>query len=176
MTDRLIYECKFSVGDEGEIEGKAWDFSSADRIGDMINAKAFEGLSLPIPMLFGHDQNDPVGSWTNAEIRDGGLHLKGKLLVEEVTRAREVRALVKSGAVRGLSIGFITKKAVPRKGGRQIHSLELLEASLVAIPMHPAARVTSAKSAVKALAIADAINRAAAHFSKGKLENETRQP
>jgi hypothetical protein len=33
--------------------------------------------------------------------------------------------------------------------------------------MHPGARITSAKSAVKALAIADAINRATAHFSKG---------
>jgi HK97 family phage prohead protease len=166
MMDRLLIETKFAVGDEGEIEAKAWDFGSADRIGDMIEPKAFEGLSLPIPMLFGHDQNDPVGSWTEATIRDGGLHLKGKLLVDDVARAREVRALVKSGAVRGVSVGFFTRKASPRKGGRTIHSLELLEASLVAIPMHPAARVTSAKSAVKALAIADAIQRATAHFSK----------
>jgi HK97 family phage prohead protease len=117
-------------------------------------------------MLFGHDQNEPIGSWTEATIRDGGLHLKGKLLVDDVQRAREVRALVKSGAVRGISIGFMTRKATPRKGGRTITNLELLEASLVAIPMHPGARITSAKSAVKALAIADAINRATAHFSK----------
>lgn len=166
MTDRLIYECKFAVSDAGEIEGKAWDFASPDRIGDMIEPKAFTGIALPIPMLFGHDQNDPVGAWTEATIRDGGLHLKGKLLVEDVSRAREVRALVKSGAVRGISVGFIPRKAAPRKGGRTIESLELLEASLVAIPMHPAARVTNAKSAVKALAIADAINRAAAHYER----------
>lgn len=165
MTDRLIYECKFSVGDEGEITGKAWDFASADRVGDMIEPKAFTGAVLPLPMLFGHDQNDPVGTWTEATVTAEGLMLKGKLLVADVARAREVRALVKSGAVRGLSIGFVTKAATPRKGGRTIQSLELLEASLVAIPMHPAAQITSAKSAIKALAIADALNRATAHFS-----------
>lgn len=166
MTDRLIYECKFAVSDAGEIEAKAWDFASPDRIGDMIEPKAFAGIALPIPMLFGHDQNDPVGVWTNVEIRDGGLHLKGKLLVEDVARAREVRALVKSGTVRGTSVGFITRKASPRKGGRTIHELELLEVSLVVIPMHPKARVVSAKDVVKALTLADQLQRAAAHFSK----------
>ncbi len=80
-----------------------------------------------------------------------------------MARAREVQALVKAGAVRGISIGFITKKAKARAGGgRVISQLELFEASLVTIPMHPAARVTSAKSLVEALAIAEAINRATA--------------
>lgn len=167
MSDRFYIETKFAVSDSGEIEGIAWDFTRPDRVGDMIDQKAFEGAALPIPMLFGHDQNDPVGSWTEAAIRDGGLHVKGKLLLDDVSRAREVFALVKAGAVRGLSIGFVTRKATPRKGGRTIHQLELLETSLVAVPMHPAARVTSAKSAVRALAIAGALNRAAAHFSKG---------
>ena len=74
--------------------------------------------------------------------------------------AREVRALVRSGAVRGLSIGFVTRKAAARPGGgRTITSLELMEVSLVTLPMHPGARVTSAKSAVEALRVADAINR-----------------
>lgn len=168
MTDRLIYETKFAVADTGELECIAWDCNSPDRVGDMIDAKAFAGpIKLPIPMLFGHDLNDPVGSWTEARVDAGLLHLKGKLLVDQVARAREVLALVKCGAVRGTSIGFITRKASPRKGGRTISELELLEASLVAIPMHPAARVTSAKSAIQALALADAINRAAAHISQG---------
>lgn len=143
--------------------------AAPDRVGDMIQKGAFANVNMPLPMLFGHDQNDPVGTWTEAIEAPGGLHLKGKLLVDDVARAREVRALVKSGAVRGVSIGFITRKAAPRKGGRTIQQLELLEASLVAIPMHPAARVTSAKSAVKALAIADAINRATAHYTQRKM-------
>jgi HK97 family phage prohead protease len=166
MTVRLDCKADVSVSDAGEIEALAWPFGTPDRVGDMIEPSAFKGVKLPIPMLFGHDQNDPVGVWTEATIANGGLHLKGKLLIEDVARAREVRALVHEGAVTGTSIGFITRHAVARKGGRTITDLELLEASLVTVPMHPGARITSAKSAVKALAIADALNRATAHFSK----------
>ena len=105
-------------------------------------------------MLFGHDLNDPIGTWDVASEKSDGLHLTGKMLVDDVPRARQVHALVKSGAVRGVSIGFITKSARSRPGGgRTIKSLELLEASLVTIPMHPGAKVTSAKSAVQALAL-----------------------
>ncbi|TIL84088.1 MAG: HK97 family phage prohead protease [Mesorhizobium sp.] len=161
--DRLFFETKFLAGDAGEIEGLAWPFATPDRVGDVIEKGAFASAALPLPMLFGHDADDPVGAWTEAIEAPEGLRLKGRLLVGEVRRADEVRSLVRAGAVRGLSIGFITKKAMPRKGGgRTITNLELLEASLVAIPMHPGARVTSAKSAVRALELAAAINRLAA--------------
>lgn len=165
--DRLFLETKIHADEEGAIEGIAWPFGAADRIVDMIEKGAFTGAALPLPMLFGHDINDPIGAWDGAEEREDGLHLKGRLLVGEVTRAREVAALVRSGAVRGISIGFRTKKAAKRAGGgRTIQQLELLEASLVTIPMHPGAKVTSAKSAVRALSLAAAINRATAQLSK----------
>jgi uncharacterized protein len=65
--------------------------------------------------------------------------------------------------VRGLSIGFETKKAVARKGGgRTIKALDLAEISLVTVPLHPGARVSGVKSAAAAIALAEAINRAAA--------------
>ncbi|MCK9551225.1 HK97 family phage prohead protease [Aquamicrobium sp.] len=164
--DRLFIETKIIGDDSGSISGLAWKFGTPDRIGDWIEPGAFKGAKLPLPMLFGHDMNDPVGTWDSAVEKADGLHITGKLLVDDVARAREVRALVKSGAVRGLSIGFITKQASARPGGgRTIKSLELLEASLVTIPMHSGAKVTSAKSAVSALNIAAAINRAAAHFA-----------
>lgn len=160
--DRLFIETKILADDDGQIEGLAWPFGKPDRIGDEITKGAFASAKLPMPMLFGHDANDPVGAWSEAKETDEGLTLKGSLLVKDVHRAREVAALVKAGAVRGISIGFITRKAITRKGGgRTITELELLEASLVAIPMHPGAKVTSAKSAVRALEIAAAINRTA---------------
>lgn len=167
MMDRLFIETKIIGDDAGAISGLAWKFGTPDRIGDWIEPGAFKGAKLPLPMLFGHDMNDPVGTWDSAEEKADGLHVTGKLLVDDVARAREVRALVKSGAVRGLSIGFITNQASARPGGgRTIKSLELLEASLVTIPMHSGAKVTSAKSAVSALSVAAAINRAAAHFAR----------
>lgn len=167
MTTRLEMKAQLTVTDEGEIEGLAWPFATPDRVGDMITKGAFAGAMLPVPMLFGHDQNDPVGAWETAEEREDGLHIKGRLLVNDLPRAREVRALVQSGAVRGLSIGFLTRKAVPRpKGGRTISELELLEVSLVTLPCHPGARVATAKSVVRALQVATAINRATAQLMR----------
>ena len=165
--DRVFFETKILGTDDGIISGLAWKFGAPDRIGDWIEPGAFKGVKLPIPMLFGHDMNDPVGTWDVAEEKADGLHITGKLLVDDVARAREVRALVKSGAVRGLSIGFVTRKSNARPdGGRTIKSLELLEASLVTIPMHPGAKVTSAKSAVRALQLVAAINRATAQLER----------
>lgn len=166
MTTHIEIKADLSItDDDGAIEGLAWPFATADRVGDMITKGAFASTAMPVPMLFGHDHNDPIGAWHEAEERDDGWHLKGRLLVNDVPRAREVRALVRSGAVRGLSIGFLTRKATPRpKGGRTISELELLEVSLVTLPCHPGARVASAKSVVRALQVATAINRATAHL------------
>ncbi len=163
--ERLFFETKIASTDTGEITGLAWPFGSADRVGDIIEPGSFKSASLPLPMLFGHDLNDPIGVWSAALEDSTGLQVKGRLLIDEVGRAREVHALIKSGAVRGLSVGFVTKKSIARKGGgRTISALDLMEISIVTIGMHPGARVTSAKSAVHAIAMAEAINRAAARM------------
>lgn len=165
--DRVYFETKLLADDAGAISGVAWKYDQPDRIGDMIVPGAFAKAAMPIPMLFGHDLNDPIGTWDAAEDKNGVWQVKGKLLVDELPRAREVRALVRSGAVKGLSIGFLTGKAEPRSGGgRLIKSLELFEVSIVTVGMHPGARVTSAKSALQALQLASAINRAAAHIGR----------
>lgn len=165
--DRLFIETKVAASDEGTVTGLAWKFGTPDRIGDVILPGAFSKAVMPIPMLFGHDLSDPVGTWDSATEKSDGLHLAGKMLISDVVRAKEVFALVKSGAARGLSIGFITKKAKSLPGGgREISDLELLEASIVTIPMHASARVRSAKSAVEALNLAAMINRATAQLTR----------
>ena len=165
--DRVFIETKMVADEAGAISGLAWKFGTPDRVGDDILPGAFKSAKLPIPMLFGHDMNDPIGTWDVATEKSDGLHIAGKLLVDDVARAREVRALVQSGAVRGLSIGFIAKSTSPRVGGgRTIKSLELLEVSIVTLGMHPGAKVTSAKSAVTAISLAAAINRAAAQIGR----------
>lgn len=133
----------------GDIEGLAWPFDAPDRLGDVIERGAFSDARLPLPMLFGHDHNDPVGAWTEAKETPEGLRLKGHLLVDDVARAREVHALVKAGAVKGLSVSFQPRKpATLRKGGgRTFSAIDLLEVSLVTVPMHPGAQVTAIKGA-----------------------------
>lgn len=164
--ERLFVETKILADETGDISGIAWKFATPDRVGDMIEKGAFAKSVMPIPMLFGHDLNDPIGTWDVATEKADGLHLTGKLLINDVPRAREVSALVRAGAVRGISIGFITRKASPRTGGgRTIKTLELMEASLVTLPMHPGAKVTSAKSAAQALRLAAAIQRATAQLA-----------
>lgn len=167
MNGRLEFKADLAVDDTGLIIGTAWPFGSADRVGDEIMPGAFKGAKPPLPILFAHDPTAPVGAWTSITEGKSGLEVEGKLLVDEVLRAREVRALVKFGAVTGLSIGFVTKAASARQGGgRTIKSVELVEISLVTVPSHPGARVRSAKSAAAAISLAEAINRAAAALSQ----------
>jgi HK97 family phage prohead protease len=152
-----------AIGDTGAVSGTAWVFGQPDRVGDVIVKGAFAGAAVPLPMLFMHNQADPVGVWDALVETDAGLEVRGQLLVEDVARAREVGAFVSRGAIRGLSIGFITKASEPRRGGgRTIKALELAEISLVTVPMHPGAGLDAAKSAAAAMRTAEAINRAAA--------------
>lgn len=147
MTQKLEHleiKAAFTAADDGTVEGIAWPYGSVDLVGDEIEPKAFEGAAAPLPMLFQHDE--PVGVWDEIKSTAEGLIMKGRLLVNSVARAAEARSLIVEKAVQGLSIGFVTEKAAPRKGGgRLISKLSLKECSLVAIPCNPNARITFAK-------------------------------
>lgn len=144
MTDRLEIKAALAVSDVGEITGTAWPFGSADRVGDVIAKGAFSGPK-SLPMLFAHDQGQVIGVWDEITEAETGLTVKGRLLVEDVERAREVRAMIRAGAVSGLSIGFVTKQAQRHAKGRTITALELHEISVVAVPAHPGAQITTIK-------------------------------
>lgn len=145
--DRLEFKAAFTADEAGVVTGKAWDFSSPDRTGDVIEPNAFaSAVGKSLPMLFAHDQAQAVGVWDGVAVEADGLKVTGKLLVDDVARAREVRALLQAKAVTGLSVGFMTKKAAPRKGGgRTISDLDLVEVSLVAVPAHDGARISTVK-------------------------------
>ena len=145
MTDHIEIKAVFDVSDAGKITGTAWPFGSEDRVGDIVVKGAF-GTPATLPMLWAHDQAQVVGVWTEITETDAGLTVKGQLLVDDVERAREVRAMIRAGAATGLSIGFVTKAATPRKRGRTITALDLHEISVVAVPCHRGAQITSIKS------------------------------
>jgi len=145
--ERIEIKAALTVDDAGAITGIAWPFGSPDRVGDVIEKGAF-GAPTKLPMLYLHDQGQAVGVWDSVSETAAGLQVKGRLLIDDVARAREVRALVREGAVTGLSIGFTARKAAARPGGgRTITALDLHEISVVPVPAHPGARITSAKSA-----------------------------
>lgn len=158
--DKLEIKATLSVNDEGEITGNAWPFGSADSVGDMITKGAFGAVPPDLPILYEHRPSDLVGTWNEVREFDDGLFVKGQLHLDQ-PRARSIRAMLKSGLVSGLSIGFLTKSYTKQGRGRIISALDLAEISLVKNPSHPRARISGAKSLDEAAALAAVINRAA---------------
>lgn len=158
--DQLGFECELkflptTAGiEDGQIEGYGAIFNSMDNGGDIILPGAFKATladwrkrkSMP-PMLWQHRTGEPIGVWTDLEEDDKGLAVKGELILE-VPQALAVRALAKRGAVKGLSIGYVTRDADINRvtGVRKIKQLDLYEISPVTIPMQPKAGITGVKS------------------------------
>jgi uncharacterized protein len=156
MSERFspCLELKFA-GDalaSGEFRGYASTFGgSPDSYGDTIAPGAFAdtlakhaAASSAPAMFWAHDPSEPIGRWKSMREDQRGLAVEGKLTLE-VQRARDAHALMKDGAL-GLSIGYRTLKSEFRNSTRVITQLNLLEASLVAVPANPAARVLQVKS------------------------------
>ena len=136
----------------GVFEGYASLFGVADLGGDVVNAGAFRDTlrkrgAERVKMLWQHDPAEPIGAWLVIEEDTKGLRVKGRLNLD-VSRAREILALMREGQIDGLSIGFRTLRATQdRKTGlRHLQKLDLWEISLVTFPMLPQARVSQVKS------------------------------
>jgi hypothetical protein len=135
----------------GNFEGYASLFGVADMARDVVMAGAFQkSLSLQgadgIKLLWQHDPSQPVGIWTRVAEDARGLYCQGQLNLE-VQRGHELYALMRQGAVDGLSIGF--KTILSRKdssGNRQLLTIDLWEISLVTFPLLPTARVSTVKT------------------------------
>jgi HK97 family phage prohead protease len=150
---RVVAEIK-AVDDEGTIEGYGSIFGNVDSYGDVVAAGAFKRTldeakdtgRMPA-MLWQHNQDEPIGVWTLMKEDGKGLYVKGKLA--ETQRGREALALIKMGALSGLSIGYSTVAADydNSKDIRILTDLDLWEVSPVTFPANDKARITSAKSA-----------------------------
>lgn len=136
--------------DEGVIVGMGAVFGNVDQGGDVILPGAFseslaEGKTIPI--LWQHDPLNPIGVWTEIKETDKGLSMTGKILAD-VQRGKEAIALIKSGAVRGLSIGYRTEEASYNDAGnRLLHKINIWECSVCTFPMNPVAQIDSIKAA-----------------------------
>lgn len=157
--DRQSFGCELKLATDeagaviGTVEGYASVFGLLDRGGDIVQPGAFKASlaawrkqkALP-PMLWHHDTWAPVGVWKEIVEDEKGLKVTGELVME-VAKAAEARALIKAGAVKGLSIGYRTEDYdIDRSTGvRLLKKVELWEISLVTIPMLPEAQVTGVK-------------------------------
>jgi len=158
-----------AVEADGSFTGYASRFGVVDLGRDLVLPGAFaESIARRGPrgikMLFQHDPAEPIGVWLEVREDAHGLFARGRIL-PEVARGREVLALMRAGALDGLSIGFRTVegRTDPKSGVRRLSRIDLWEISVVTFPMLPEARVSAVKNSDD-VRVASAIRRAADAF------------
>lgn len=139
------------------IEGYAALYNTPDLNGDIIAPGAFSNLFSAnfiqhprsrLMMLYQHKVECPIGCWIDVRSDEKGLFVSGELLLD-APKAREVHALLRGGALDGLSIGFKTVQATnPGPARRIIEQADLWEVSIVSFPMARDARITFVGDAV----------------------------
>lgn len=153
-----------SVSEDGVIEGYGSVFGVVDSYGDIVVPGAFvksladHKTSGTMPaMLWQHKPDSPIGVWTEMVEDSKGLRVKGQLIME-VAKAKEAHALLKKGAINGLSIGFVSKEwSYDRDSeNRTLIEVDLWEVSPVTFPANGKSRITNVKSADEMSAPKDA--------------------
>lgn len=144
-----------AVGEDGTIEGYGSVFGVIDDWGDIMQPGSFAASlaahkaagTMPA-MLWQHRDAEPIGVWTDMVEDAKGLRVKGRLVLES-PRGAEAYALLKAGALNGLSIGFISRKWSwdNTTDVRTLLEVDLWEVSPVTFPANGQARVDGVKSA-----------------------------
>lgn len=128
---------------------------ATDRMGDIVEPKGAI-FKLPIPLLWQHNSAQPIGWVRSAKVTRDGIAIEGEVAdIPEDGKLKERLAeawqSIKSGLVRGLSIGFAPLEVEPIDpkspwGPSKFLSWEWLELSAVTIPANQEASITAIKS------------------------------
>ncbi|MCK2124409.1 phage major capsid protein [Pseudomonas sp. PNPG3] len=125
---------------------------SPDRMDDVVEPKGAQ-FKLPIPFLWQHNHDQPVGQVTKATVTDAGIEVTVELArVDEPgtlkDRLDEAWQSIKAKLVRGLSIGFspIESANIDGSWGRRFLKWEWLELSAVTVPANAGASIQTIKS------------------------------
>lgn len=132
---------------EGTITGIATT-PTADRYGDIVEPKGAQ-FKLPLPLLWQHDAGAPIGHVLAAKVTDAGIEITAKIARGVLPKIDDAWTLIKSGLVRGLSIGFRSIGDPEQiKGTWSFHfkDWEWLELSAVTIPANAEASIQTVKS------------------------------
>ncbi len=153
-----------ATGDDGMVEGYGSVFDVIDSYADIISKGAFvksidshKAAGTMPAMLWQHDSSVPIGVWTEMSEDKNGLVLRGKLAMDTV-KGKEAHALLKMGALNGLSIGFMSKQwAYDQETDiRILTEIDLWECSIVTFPANAKACVTNVKSTDEITTLKDA--------------------
>ena len=147
--DRL--SVKFDDARPGFFSGYASVFGLVDSYGDTIApgaySKTLQNRERPIQLRWNH-YGGVVGKWLTLREDEKGLYVEGELTPGHSV-AQDAYALMKHGAVNGLSIGYRPIEAEQKDDGtRLLKQIDLVEISIVETPADAAALIGDVKSAI----------------------------
>jgi HK97 family phage major capsid protein/HK97 family phage prohead protease len=124
-----------------------------DRVGDVVEPKGAR-FAASLPLLLHHDSRLPVGTAKFGSPTNAGIPFEASFpTIDEPgalrDRIAEAWQSVKTGLIRGVSIGFRVLQdgmELMKDGGYRFTKTEILELSLVAIPANAEATIMSIKS------------------------------
>lgn len=138
-------------GDTRTITGIA-STPKQDRDNDIMDMDGAQ-FALPMPLLWQHKHNEPIGEVTAATVTPDGIEITATIvkidddgpLKERIDTAWQS---IKSGLVKGLSIGFrlLEYNYLDDSYGLHIKEWEWYELSAVTIPANPDGKITSVKN------------------------------
>lgn len=144
-----------AVKDDGFFSGYCNVFDVEDSCGDIVRKGAFidsindwQAKGKMPPILWQHNRGEVIGVWTKLFEDETGLYGEGKLLINDVAKAKEAHALLKHGAIDGLSVGYYTKE-YSYDVENEIYNLlklDLREISVVTFPANGDSRIDNVKS------------------------------
>lgn len=167
-----------SIDEKGMFDGYLSVFGNVDSYGDVVMPGAFaktlakwKALDRLPPILWQHRSGEPIGPFLEMREDSVGLYVRGQLLIDDVPRAREARALLKAKAINGMSIGYVSVVESYDKttGVISLMEIDLWEGSIVTFPANQLAGVSGVKSEIdriESLADAERWLRDAAGLSK----------
>lgn len=146
------------VKEDGRFSGYGSVFGNVDSYDEVVAPGAFakslavlEEIGDPLPALWQHRSDQPIGGYDLLAEDDHGLKCAGFLLIGEIVQAREAHALMKRRIVKGLSIGYYVRGASfdQKTGILTLTELELREISPVTFAANELARVEDVKQLIE---------------------------
>jgi len=145
------------IAADGTFSGYASVWGEVDSYNEIVVKGAFKASlkawakrgKLP-RLLWQHNSAQPIGIFLSMVEDEKGLFVTGRLALD-TERGKEAYALLKMGALDGLSIGYVaTEWLTDQKAGTvTLTVIDLWEVSLVTFPAGPSARVDSVKSSLE---------------------------
>lgn len=178
-----LFSIKSFDEDKRELEGIATT-PTPDRMGDIVDPKGGV-FKLPIPLLWQHKGDKPIGHVTSARTTNDGIQVTAKLVKpfegapkSWAERLDEAWADLKTGLVRGFSIGFnpLEKSQIKDTYSYHFQKWEWLELSAVTIPANAEASIQTVKSIDNELRAASGQRSSVVKLDKSTLRRVRQKP